>query len=455
MNIHVPQSLPARVELLELSAAKTCMVSPQSSNPTVSIVQDSLTSAYLMTKDDAPLTKGKFFDISIRCEIGGKPIDCLKKIRIIQNVLVSKGKKVCVYNGKALVSLILPEDFNYEKKNKTGEIVKIHRGVMYDGVIDKGVAGDLVQTIYKEYGKDDAVDFVSNLTYVTNEWLLIHGFSVGLEDCLINSPNSAEQIQDRITKCYIEADGIYETTSNPRIREVRVTAALSKAKDIGMKIAKDAMSSSNNFLSTVNSGSKGDFFNISQLTGLLGQQNLLGGRVIPSLNHGKRTLYHYPFGKLSTDAEYESKGFIKHSFIEGLNPQEFFFHAMSGREGVCDTAMGTSRSGYLQRRIVKICEDIQVKYDGTVRDTIGNIYQMSYGDNGFDPSQTVRVGATQQACDISRLVSKLNLQQETKPPMLSKIVLLKRISARTGRRDMYKDWSVEELTQRLEALDFE
>jgi hypothetical protein len=146
-----------------------------------------------------------------------------------------------------------------------------------------------------------------------------------LEDCLITSPENVIQIQDKISRCYVEADGIEATTYNKGIREVRITAALSKAKDVGMKIAKDSMSSNNNLLSTVLSGSKGDFFNIAQLTGLLGQQNLLGKRVQPTLNNGKRTLPHYPFGKLDKEVEYESRGFIRHSFIEGLNPQEFFF----------------------------------------------------------------------------------------------------------------------------------
>jgi len=172
------------------------------------------------------------------------------------------------------------------------------------------------------------------------------------------------------------------------------------------------MSKTNNLLSTVYSGSKGDFFNIAQLTGILGQQNLLGKRVMHSLNHGKRTLPHYPFGKMHCEEEYESRGFVRHSFIEGLNPQEFFFHAMSGREGICDTAMGTAKSGYIQRRIIKVCEDISIKYDGSVRDTTGKIYQMAYGDNGFDPCYTVKVDDKQQACDISRLVDKLNLQFE-------------------------------------------
>ena len=153
---------------------------------------------------------------------------------------------------------------------------------------------------------------------------------------MITSEDSVSAIKDTLTQCYTKAEGIEATTQNAGIREVRVTASLSQAKDIGMRIAKDAMRPDNNFLVTVHSGAKGDYFNIAQLTGLLGQQNLEGHRVIPALNHGKRTLPHYPFKGMDKETEYESKGFVHNSFIHGLNPMEFFFHAMSGREGVSD-----------------------------------------------------------------------------------------------------------------------
>jgi DNA-directed RNA polymerase beta' subunit len=134
--------------------------------------------------------------------------------------------------------------------------------------------------------------------------------------------------------------------------------------------------------------------------------------VIPVLNNGKRTLPHYPMENLSDDLEYESRGFIGSSFIKGLNPRQFYFHAMSGREGICDTAMGTATSGYMQRRIVKLNEDIKTQYDGTVRDSIGKIYQLYYGEDGLEPTNTVKVGSSQEPFDISRIVNRLNMKHE-------------------------------------------
>jgi DNA-directed RNA polymerase beta' subunit len=343
MNIHVPQFLESRAELENLSATKYNIISAQASKPNIVIVQDSLLGAYEMTRDNVTMSQGNFFDISMAGTINGKSLWSVKKMNTIKKVLEKYGKKVELYTGKSLFSLLLPEDLIYEKNNKSNPnepIVKIYNGVMYEGTLDKMILGashnSIIQVLNKEYGVEVTSEFISNIQFITNQWLVMAGFSIGLEDCLITNPNNVVKINDNLNKCYIEAKGIEETTHNPGIREVRVTAALNKAKDIGMRISKESMSKNNNLISTVKSGSKGDFFNIAQLTGLLGQQNLLGQRVKPTLNNSRRTLPHYPFENMSKELEYESRGFVRHSFIEGLNPQEFYFHSMSGREGICD-----------------------------------------------------------------------------------------------------------------------
>ena len=418
MNIHTAQTLDSQVELKHLSAAQWNIISSQSSKPNMAIVQDSLLGAYRMTLGWEKITKAQYFNIALKLNLEG----CiLTKIQHIRKILKEKGKKIQAFNGKGLISLFLPEDLNFEKKNdvnKDEPIVKIWRGVLYEGTFDKSIIGashnSLIQIIHKEYGPLQASYFIDCMQFVTNEWNLIKIFSIGLGDCLVSSKKKQEEIQDVIKKSYIEADGIKNTTNHSSIRELRVNATLNKAKDIGLRIAKDSFSEDNNFLSTVKSGSKGDFFNIAQITGLLGQQNLRGARVPLLLNNGKRSLPHYPFENISPEMEYESRGFIASSFIEGLNPREFYFHAMSGREGISDTAMGTATSGYMQRRIIKLTEDIKIQYDGTVRDVNGHIYQVIYGENDLDPTCTVKVGKDQEFCDMGRLVNKLNMLHELK-----------------------------------------
>jgi hypothetical protein len=85
---------------------------------------------------------------------------------------------------------------------------------------------------------------------------------------------------------------------------------------------------------------------------------------------------------------------------------------MSGREGCCDTAMNTATSGYIQRRIIKLTEDIKVQYDGTIRDVVGSVYQLAYGDDNIDPTKTIKVGKEQEVCDVSSIINKLNIKHE-------------------------------------------
>jgi DNA-directed RNA polymerase beta' subunit len=422
MNVHAVQSYESEVELRRLSATPLNIITAQESKPVIGIKQDSLIAVYLMTRKQFALSRRQFCDISMKGERpDGTPLWTPNRIKTIQQVLKKFGKSPDIFNGKGLISLYLPEDFFYEKKNDSNPeepIVKIYQGVLVEGTFDKSIVGNahgsIIQILNKEYGSKVTANFIDNTQFIGSAWLMVHGFSVGLEDCMITSEESVTAIKDTLTQSYMKAEGIEQTTQNPGIREIRVTGALSQAKDIGMKIAKDAMRPDNNFLVTVRSGAKGDFFNIAQITGLLGQQNLEGKRVAPTLNHGKRTIPHYPMGEMDKEREYESRGFVKNSFIHGLSPEEFFFHAMSGREGVCDTAMSTAKSGYIQRKIVKVCEDIQVQYDNTVRDSSGKIYQFVYGQNGYDPTKTILVDGKPQMCDVARLANRLNMCYENK-----------------------------------------
>ncbi len=129
-------------------------------------------------------------------------------------------------------------------------------------------------------------------------------------------------------------------------------------------------------------GSKGSAINISQVLACVGQQNVEGKRI--PFCFRDRTLPHF----VKDDFGPESRGFVENSYLRGLTPQEFFFHCMGGREGLIDTAVKTAETGYIQRRLVKALEDVMVKYDYTVRNSLGDVIQFLYGEDGMD-GQTV------------------------------------------------------------------
>ncbi len=160
--------------------------------------------------------------------------------------------------------------------------------------------------------------------------------------------------------------------------ESKVNKILNKARDDAGSSAQKSLAPFNNVKQMVVSGSKGSFLNISQMAACVGQQNVEGKRIPFGFRY--RTLPHFT----KDDYSPESRGFVENSYLRGLTPQEFFFHAMGGREGLIDTAVKTAETGYIQRRLVKALEDVMVKYDGTVRNSLGHVVQFAYGEDGMD-----------------------------------------------------------------------
>jgi len=189
------------------------------------------------------------------------------------------------------------------------------------------------------------------------------------------------EVQTIIDKVHL---GIFENktaNSNAVHFEQEVSNILNKATEHAGKIGKKSLSRDNRFLMIVESGSKGNLINISQMVSCLGQQSVDGKRI--SYGFDDRTLPHFK----KYDDSPNARGFVENSYITGLSAPELFFHAMAGRTGLIDTAVKTSSTGYIQRRLVKGLEDLMVNYDMTVRNNKGKIIQFQYGDDNFDATK--------------------------------------------------------------------
>ena len=417
MNVFLPQDLDARAELLNLSTTMHNIMSSQSTKNIICITQDALLGSYLLTKDDKNMGRDRFFDICMKGD-GWSSTYILERLDWIQKISKSLGYDIPLYCGKNLFSLMLPINFSYTKRNdarKDEPTVKIVKGVLLEGAVTKSQLGQghntIIHVLHKEYGMNKAIDFLNNVQFIANQYLTHRSFTIGIRDCLAKSTKKIEEIA---YKCFIEAKNTEVTVSHEKIRELKIGSILDKARDLSMKISKDDLDNDNGFVDTVTSGSKGEYFNITQITSLLGQQNHMGERIRPVLNRFQRTLPHYPLENKTIEQEFEHRGFIKNSFLRGLNPQEFIFHSMSGREGISDTSMKTSSSGYIQRKMVKVLEDVQVKYDGTVRNTNNWVFNWSYGDDGFDRTECSFKNGNVFFVDVNQVASRLNNDYEIK-----------------------------------------
>jgi DNA-directed RNA polymerase beta' subunit len=411
MNIHVPQSIIAETELACLSDVSENFIRPQTNKCNISIVQDSLLGIFLMSKHLDAIDECDFQQLTMCIEgvdYGARVAAMRLTCRIYQVEFV--------FNARNLLSYVLPERLSITYANSTSnfdDALRIRNGVILDGTLHKkslwSCHGSIMQQIYINLGNRAAMDATHRLQLVANAWLLGHGFTVGIRDCI---PESAAQIRQHVDSTLINIETIQQ---NQKMTEQMINAELNKAKDGGNKIAKDTIAPDNAYLHTISSGSKGDWVNITQISGLLGQQNVGGQRFQYVSYDGRRSLSCFPtaFDTTSIDGikmKYQSQGFVEHSFHDGLNPVEFFFHAASGREGITDTACKTADSGYIQRRMVKMLEDVAVYADATVRHCSGQVVQFIYGNDGMDPSRLYHQHGRKQFADVQYIANVLNME---------------------------------------------
>ena len=389
MNMHGPQNEEAASELLNLAAIPHQIISPANNKSIVGIFQDSLLSSYRFTRKDIKFDSRHAMNLLMYYD--NVDVDFFKK---------NKGKK-SVSNFR-LLSQIIPDLSVYmhngandpnENKKDTNNIVEIKNGKYIRGQIDKGILGrsskGLIQRIYNDYGHERATDFIDNLQYLVTEYMKLSGYSVGISD-LIADDVTNQKINDTISEKKKEVNGLIQQLhinafennsgkSNEVEFETRVNSILNEADNKARKLGKNSLSDDNRFVIMVNAGSKGSNINIAQMISCLGQQNVDNKRIPYGFEN--RTLPHFK----KYDDSPEARGFIENSFIEGLTPQEMYFHAMSGRTGLIDTAVKTSGTGYIQRRLIKGCEDLKLNYDMTVRNNKNKIVQFSYGDDNINP----------------------------------------------------------------------
>ena len=191
--------------------------------------------------------------------------------------------------------------------------------------------------------------------------------------------------------------------------EIYVMNELAKARDKAGRIADDDFDIENSGMLMTRTGARGSNLNIGQMTACVGQQSVRGKRIMRG--YLERALPHFKVG----DPSPKARGFVYSSYRDGLDPVEFFFHAMGGREGLVDTAVRTQQSGYMQRRLINALEHLRIEYDGTVRNSVGDIVQFQYGEDGVDPAKSDHG----KAVNVNRLVEQIKIMiKKGKPASL-------------------------------------
>jgi DNA-directed RNA polymerase II subunit RPB1 len=385
MNMHVPQSIASATELRYIASVLRNIISPRTNSPIIQLFQDTMTGAYRISQPGVTVPE---------------PI----AMNILARLKLPFSRKGVPWKGSELISAAFPM-MNYK-----GKITLKNGQLADDNILQKGGVSGLLHVVYSDFGPERCGQLINDIQSIVTQYNLYTGFSVGTSDLIANQTTRefvAEQLKkgrDRVAEILSAVHaGQFENLmglSDGEQLEDDISSALKEvAASINTKVI-GSLDKANRIVQMVDSGSKGGEQNITQMVALLGQQLIEGRRVQYTLQD--RTLPHFA----RYDDGVESRGFVQHSFVDGLMPAEFFYHAQAGREGLIDTAVKTSDTGYIQRRLMKSMEDQHVEHDGTVRNVTGSVIQFVYGEDGVDT-----VAVETQTCELA-LMTLENIYRE-------------------------------------------
>jgi len=435
MNMHVPQSIAAETELQQLASVLRLIVSPRINAPIIQMVQDTLTGAYRISNPGVRIHEQAAMNM-------------LGRIRRPLATFVKTGEP---RTGPDVISAAFPlMTFN--------EKVKLVDGKLVGGLLNKGAfntpSEGVLHVIFNDFGPQRCGQFINEVQSIVTKFNLHTGFSTGASDLISNREtldfveatlaSGRAQVQEILTDVHA---GRFVNISGRTDGAELENKIMNTLKEISAKITSkvsDSLPPGNRLLQMVKSGAKGDNLNITQMIALLGQQIVDGKRI--EFTMPDRTLPH--FAKFDDSAE--SRGFVESSFIRGLRPAEYFFHAMGGRIGLIDTAVKTSDTGYIQRRLMKTMEDMHVAYNGTIRNNANIVIQYVYGEDGIDStaveSQTINLaGMTLEdvykmfALSVDELTPLLTEAITEAPDMVDEILADREMLVRDVFRYVRKD----------------
>ncbi len=455
MNMHVFQTDESRAEAKSLMRVQEHILSPRFGGPIIGAIHDHISGAYLLTRDGVEFTEEQALQIIRKSHLalpvfkGGQWVlktehDLKPDMEVPHDIEDSyiykeKGEK---WTGKELFSLLLPNDLNLSYKAEISkcpvvypvedETVVIKNGILVQGVIDESAygsfSGKILDKIVKEYGPGRAKEFLDRSTDLAICGIMKTGITTSLNDEEI--PEEAQdRINEHLEKKMAEVDKLVESYEEGYLQalpgrsleetlEMKIMQVLGEARDMSGSIAENyltmgkqsdddpydhVMAVENHSVVMARTGARASMLNLTQITACVGQQAVRGGRI--ERGYLNRTLPHFKKGELGAKA----KGFVHSSYKSGLDPIEFFFHAMGGREGLVDTAIRTAQSGYMQRRLVNALQDLQVKQSGLVTDNQGNVIQTMFGEDGVDPAKS----DFGKPADLNKLIDEIRMEELT------------------------------------------
>ena len=453
MNMHFPQNEIARSEALHIADTDHQYLVATSGQPLRGLIQDHISMGVWLTNRDTVFTRDEYYQLLYSCLRPEDNQTISEKILTVSPAIV---KPRSLWTGKQIVTTVLKNicptshpGLNFLGTSKTSSdlwgsqseegVVLFREGELLCGILDKAqlgpTGGGFVHSIYEAYGHTVAGQLLSVLGRLLTKFLNMRAFTCGMDDLDLTKNGeilrremlkNADTIGLEVSRKYVTLDGAQKSSEKElynRLRNVlrdeEKHAGLdsvynSKTAELSSNITRACLPSGlkksfpkNQMQTMTSSGAKGSAVNANLISCNLGQQ-VLEARRVPVMASGKTLPSFKPF-----ETSIRAGGYVTDRFLTGIKPQEYFFHAMAGREGLIDTAVKTSRSGYLQRCLIKGMEGLKSSYDTSVRDSDGSMVQFLYGEDGLEVTKQKHLTDFKfLAENYLSLVAQLNLRQD-------------------------------------------
>jgi len=354
MNIHAPQTEEARAESKALLNVNANLFSPKNNMNFIGCVKDAVSGNFILGESE--LSREDAAQLLYESGVG---VGSLNKMN----------------SGKDIFGKVVP-------KGIAGD---------FDATSFKTGRGDVLRAADKKMSRDETMELLRQVFALGTTFLSRTGFTLSAND--LDVPDSVKKktakiieaaegkVEKIIESYYDKSLELLPGKSAEETRETNVLQALNETRtEIGDAV-KEGFPKDNLASKMIGSGASGSMLNITQIACSVGQQVLHGKRI--DFGYTGRTLSFFKKDDLSPKA----RGFIYSSLMKGFAPDEFFFGAMTGRDGLMDVALRTPKSGYLYRRLANALQDLVVAYDGTVRNASSEIVQFKYGIDGVDISE--------------------------------------------------------------------
>jgi DNA-directed RNA polymerase I subunit RPA1 len=425
MNMHFPQNEVARAEALQIADTDHQYLVATSGKPLRGLIQDHLSVSVWMSNRDTFFDQGAYHQLLYSCLRPESGHVVGERIETVPPAVI---KPRPLWTGKQIITTILKNimPLDCSPLNLTGRsqvpadrwgpnseegTVLFSEGEFITGILDKAQlgpsGGGLIHSIHEVYGPTVAGKLLSILGRLLTKFLHMRAFTCGMDDLRLTPMGEKlrkEKLKDahaiglEVAAKYVTLDDKKPCETDPellrRLEDVMRDDSKQAGLDMVMNARNNQLSSEitktclpgglvkqfpkNQMQNMTVSGAKGSAVNANLISCNLGQQ-VLEGRRVPLMVSGKSLPCFRPY-----ETNVRAGGYIVNRFLTGIRPQEYYFHAMAGREGLIDTAVKTSRSGYLQRCLIKGMEGLKVEYDTSVRDSDGSMVQFLYGEDGLD-----------------------------------------------------------------------